>query len=90
MQSPVGERPHLHFDFAFSVILGLLFITPMTDYSLGDRSGASKTEQLSGASKLEQLKVLVGRKQNQYLPTVANIPKGGLGVMRKTVLFWMN
>ena len=90
MQSPVGEWPHPHFDFAFSVMLGLLFINPMTDYSLGYRRGASKTEQLGGASKLEQLKVLVGRKQNQYLPAVAGMPKGGLSVTHKTVLFWMN
>ena len=81
MQSPVGERPHPHFDFAFSVVLGLIFRNRMKDYSLGDRSGASK---------LEQLKVLAGRKQNQYLPAVAGMPTGGLSVTRKTVLFWMN
>ena len=90
MQYPVGERPHPHFDFAFSVMSGLLFITPMTDYPLGDRSGVSKTEQLSGASKLEQLKVLVGRKQNQYWPIVAGKSRGDLGVMYRTVLFWMD
>ena len=57
MQYPVGERPHPHFAFGFSVMVGLLLRNHVQLISCAS----------GGVSKLEQLNVPLGHIQKQYL-----------------------